>query len=296
MNDVIMRSLMFVPGHNERLMLSASRSKADVLILDIEDSVVPESNKEIARKTIVKCLSDGLFDSHLIYPRVNHAKSGHLLKDLSALAIDNVDGFVYPMARGPEDIILFDHLLSLYELDRGFTSHSFNIIPLIETAGAILQVREICKASKRIVGVAFGCVDFINDIQGILDKEGQSILIPRSLIAMAARDCGVLPIDTIHTRVHDMEDLKDNLILARKLGFEGMLVLNPKEIPLVHEFFTPSITEYDNAKSMIEDYNESNEYNKGVFVKNDRFIGPPLIESALKTIKRFEKIRDGNQK
>ena len=95
---------MFVPAHNERLLNSASRSDADVLILDIEDSVQPVSNKIIARNNIVKYIGDHIFLNRPIYPRINDRESGELLKDIYALTIPGVSGFMYPKSIKGEDI------------------------------------------------------------------------------------------------------------------------------------------------------------------------------------------------
>jgi citrate lyase subunit beta/citryl-CoA lyase len=105
----------------------------------------------------------------------------------------------------------------------------------------------------------------------------------------------VIPIDTVHINVHDLEDLERNLILAKNLGFEGMLVLHPKELELVHKYFSPTEQEYADAKEMLELYKESQGENKGVAVKNGKFIGPPMVIAANKTIKRVQCIRNSKK-
>ena len=94
--DFLMRSLMFVPAHNERLMNSAVKSNADVLLLDIEDSVLPKENKQVARDMIFKYVTNGIFKNRIIFPRVNDRESGELLKDVHQLTIDGIAGFMYP--------------------------------------------------------------------------------------------------------------------------------------------------------------------------------------------------------
>ena len=291
MNDMIMRSLMFVPGHNEKLLNSASRSDADVLLLDIEDSVQPEENKAIARQKIAEWVSSGKLANYYLFPRVNDRESGHLLKDVYALTIEGIHGFMYPKAKKGEDIYFFDKLLETIEYEKNFPIGTFKIIPLIEMSAAVLNSQEICQASKRVVAIAFGCEDFISDLEGVHDHAGDSIYIPRALIALAARANGVIPIDTVHINVHDLEDLEKNLILAKNLGFEGMLVLHPKELELAHQYFSPSEQEYQDAKEMLDLYEESRRENKGVAVKNGKFIGPPMVIAAKKTISKYELIR-----
>jgi len=290
MTDMIMRSLMFVPGHNEKLLNSASRSAADVLLLDLEDSVQPESNKAIARQKIAEWVSSGKLNNYYIFPRVNDRESGHLLKDVHALTIPGVTGFMYPKAKKGEDIYFFDKLLETIEYEKKIPIGTYKIIPLIEMSAAVLNAQEICQVSKRVVAIAFGCEDFISDLEGIHDHAGDSIYVPRAMIALAARANGVIPIDTVHINVHDLEDLEKNLVLAKNLGFEGMLVLHPKELELVHKYFSPTEQEYADAKEMLELYKESQSENKGVAVKNGKFIGPPMVIAAKKVISRVESL------
>ncbi len=292
MDKIIMRSLMFVPGHNEKLLASAARSQADVLLLDLEDSVQPTYNKPLARKTIVEWVSSGKFLNYHIFPRVNDRESGYLLQDLYALTINGIDGFMYPKSKNGEDIYFFDKLLETIEYEKKIPVGTFKIIPLIETSAAVLNAQEICSASKRVIAIAFGCEDFVSDLEGLHDKEGQSIYVPRALIALAARANGVIPIDTVHINVHDLEDLEKNLILARNLGFEGMLVLHPKEIELVHKYFSPTEEEYKSATEMLELYEESQKEGKGVAIKDGKFIGPPIVIAAKKVLEKWNLINN----
>lgn len=286
MSEYLFRSLMFVPGHNEKLMLSASRSSADILLMDIEDSVQPVSNKQKARNLIIKMLSEGYFKDRIIFPRINDRESGELLKDIIQLTVGGITGFMYPKSKTGEDVYFFDKLLETMEYEKNIPVGTFKIIPLIETSAAVLNAQEICRASKRVVAIAFGCEDFIADLDGIHDKEHNSLFVPRALIAMAARANNVIPIDTVHINVHNLEDLEYNLKVAKELGFEGMLVLHPKELELVHRYFSPSINEIKEAKEMLDLYEEAQRENKGVAILNGKFIGPPMVITAKKILKK----------
>lgn len=294
-SQYLMRSLMFVPAHNDRLMDSASRSNADVLLLDIEDSVLPFNNKKIARSNVVKYINDGKFYNRLIFPRINDRESGELLKDIVELTIPGVTGFMYPKSYTGNDIYFIDKLLETIEYERGFDVGTFKLIPLIETSAAVLNAQDICKASKRVIAIAFGCEDFISDLEGVHDANHESLFTPRALIAMAARANDVIPIDTVHINVHDLEDLEKNLLVAKNLGFEGMLVLNPKELPLVHQYFSPTEKEIQDAKEMLRLANEAEKEGKGVAVMNNKFIGPPMVVAAKKTLQKDKLIRDSHK-
>ncbi len=282
----VLRSMLFVPGHNERLLNSASRSNADAVILDLEDSVQPANNKQVARDMIQANVSQGLFNKFDVYARVNDRESGHLLKDVHQLTIEGIKGFVYPKAVTGQDIYFFDKLLETIEAEKNYPKGTYKIVPLIETAAAVLNAQDICQASDRVVAIAFGCEDFVSDLEGVHDHEGQSLRTPRALIAMAARANGVIPIDTVHINVHDLEGLEENVKLARVLGFEGMLILHPKEIELAHRYFSPSEQEVADAKEMLRLADEAQKQNKGVAVVNGKFIGPPMVVAAKKILEK----------
>ena len=290
MKSFLMRSLMFVPGHNERLLASASRSNADVLLLDIEDSVQPVINKQIARDKIKEWVNQDKFNKHLVFPRVNDRESGQLLKDIYQLTIPGIHGFMYPKSKRGEDVYFIDKLLETIEYEKGLPIGHFKLIPLIETSAAVLNAQDICKASTRVIAIAFGCEDFVSDLEGIHDAEHLSISTPRAIISMAARASGVVPIDTVHINVHDLDDLEKNLQIAKKLGYEGMLVLNPKELELVHKYFSPSKEEVADAEEMLVLFEESQKLGQGVAVKNNRFIGPPMVSMAKKTLEKHKMI------
>ena len=292
-SQYLMRSLMFVPAHNERLMNSAARSNADVLLLDIEDSVQPVNNKEIARKNIIQYIKDGKLENHQVFPRINDRESGQLLKDLTELTIPGISGFMYPKSYTGQDIYFIDKLLDTIEYEKGISAGTFKLIPLIETTAAVLNAQEICQASNRVVAIAFGCEDFVTDLEGIHDPLGDSIFTARAMIAMAARANNIIPIDTVHIKVHDMPDLERNLVIAKNLGYEGMLVLNPKELQLVHQYFSPTEKEIQDAKEMLQMAEEAEKEGKGVAVVNNKFIGPPMVVAAKKVLKKEKLI---NQK
>lgn len=285
----LMRSLMFVPAHNQKLLDSAVRRDADVLLLDIEDSV-PYLDKQKSRDNIKEFAKRTDLNGKLLFPRVNDRESGELLKDAYQLTIDGIAGFMYPKATKGEDIYFFGKLLETIEYEKGYPIGTFKIIPLIETTGAVINIQDICSACTRVIAVAFGCEDYVTDLCGKHDAEGISIMTARNMISIGARSCGILPIDTVHIKVHDLEDLERNLIIGKNLGFEGMLVLNPKELPLVHKYYSPTEEEIAWAKEMIQLAEEAQKDGKGVAVKDNKFIGPPMVKMAQNILKKQEMI------
>jgi citrate lyase subunit beta/citryl-CoA lyase len=126
------------------------------------------------------------------------------------------------------------------------------------------------------------------------DIEGTSILTARNLIAIGARSCGVLPIDTVHIRVHDLEDLERNLVLSRNLGFEGMMVLSPRELSLVNKYYSPTQEEIQWAEEMISLATAAQKEGRGVAMKDNKFIGPPMVKMAQKILNKQSLIEARN--
>ena len=281
----LMRSLMFVPANNEKFLDSSVKRDADALLLDIEDSV-PPVEKQKARDNIKQFVARADVRGKLIFPRVNDRESGELLKDVYQLTIPGVAGFMYPKSTQPEDVYFIGKLLETIEYEKGYPTGTFKLIPLIETAGAVINIKEICTASSRVIAVAFGCEDYVTDMEGKHDIEGTSILTARNLIAIGARACGVMPIDTVHIRVHDLEDLEKNLVLGRNLGFEGMMVLSPRELPLVNKYYSPTEDEVAWAREMISLASAAQKEGRGVAMQGNKFIGPPMVKMAQKILNK----------
>ena len=162
-------------------------------------------------------MREGRFAGRAVYPRINDRESGELLRDVYQLTVPGITGFMYPKSTKAEDVYFIGKLLETIEYEKHLPVGTFKLIPLIETAGAVMNIQSICQACSRVVAVAFGCEDFVTDMQGKHDAEGVSILSARTMIAMGARACGIQPIDTVHIKVHDLEDLERNLQLSKKL-------------------------------------------------------------------------------
>lgn len=295
--NYLMRSLMYVPAHNQKLLDSATRRDADVLLLDLEDSV-PVFDKQQARDNIKEFVKRDDLNGKLIFPRVNDRESGELLKDLTQLTIEGVNGFLYPKSTKGEDIYFVGKLLETIEYEKHIPVGTFKLMALIETAGAIVNIKDICEACpNRLVAVVFGCEDYVTNTQGKHDDAGKSIFYARNAIVNAARFAGIAPIDTVHIKVHDLEDLEKEVILGKELGFEGMSVLNPKELPIIHKYYTPTEEEVAWAREMVELAEESVREGKGVAVKEGKFIGPPMVKMAKNILAKHEIIsRKGLEK
>jgi len=290
----VARTLLFTAGHNWHYLEKAFASDADVIVLDLEDAV-PASKKREARLTIKKVLASHLPDKRPLFVRINPMETGDTLRDLDEVADARLFGFVYPKTNNGRDIEIFDAQLTLKEKNLGLESGHFKVIALLETPESVLNAFEIAKASKRVVALLFGSEDFLAEIEGEHGIEGRSIQTPRHMISMAARAAGVVPIDTPYVKIGDVEGLVRHVQQAKELGFEGMLVMTPKEIELVKNRYTPSDLEVQKAKDIISLAEETNLADRGISVKQGLFISPPTVSRARKLLKRMEKIETFEQ-
>jgi len=287
----VARTLLFTAGHNWHYLKKAFASDADVVVLDLEDAV-PASRKEEARTTIIEVLDSDLPDKRPVFVRINPMETGDTLKDLDIVADPRLFGFVYPKAYNAKDIEVFDAQLTMKEKNLGIVNGHFKIIVLLETPESVLNAHEIAKASDRVVGLLFGSEDFLAEIEGEHGEGGRSILTPRHMVAMAARAAGVVPIDTPYVNIGDELGLKKHIQQAKELGFEGMLVMTPKEIELVKNTYSPTEAEVERAQEILQLSDETNKADRGISVKKGMFISPPTVSRAKKVLARIKKIND----
>lgn len=291
--EILLRSMMFVPGHNDKMIDSAANSEADVIIFDLEDSVQPASNKLIARGNIVEKSKDPKFDRFLKFVRLNEIETEYFLQDVLQVTEGNIDGFLVSKTNKKEDIQYLDYLLTSIEKERKLDANKFLIIPILESAQSIVNMNEIASSSKRIIALGFGSEDYVSDIKGIRDFESNlSINYPRELTPIVARAHGLEAIDAAYIHVHDLEGLERHLQIGKTLGYSGMWILHPKQNDLANQYFAPTEEEYNNAVEFLQLYEKAQNENKGVAIVNGKFVGPPLIVKSNDVIARFELIKE----
>lgn len=288
---LIHRSFLFTPAHNEKFLAKSFQTDADTIIFDLEDAV-PNNKKANARDILSDFLSQKMPDDRPVYVRINPIESGLTLLDLDAVICENINGFVYPMSNTAEDMIAFAAQLTLKETVLGLPKNYFDIIALIETPQGVLNLKEIVNASDRIVGLLFGSEDFLAKQGGRHGTDGSGIEVPRHLIAMTAKAAGILAIDTPYVDVHNYEGLREHINQALDLGFEGMGVMTPKQIPIIKDMYSPSKEDVRKAKEIVSIYTEAEKNNKGIAVKNGIFVSPPTLKAAHRILKRIEEVAE----
>lgn len=285
----LLRSMFFIPGHVDKYLDKAHQIPADALILDVEDSV-PPVKKQKARDNIQKILKTGRLKEKQVIIRINELDAGMLLKDLRAVLHPDVMGIMPAKVYSKQDMAFYNEVLNQYEYELGLNKGHFKIIPLIETLLSFENINNIANSCERLIALAFGGEDYLKELGGAHGENDHTFDYPRTKIAIAAKASGLQAIDTPYLDVYDMEGFSAREQKSKDLGFEGCLLIHPKQIELANNCFSPSKTEYNKAKSIFEAVKKSDEKGLSVALLDGMLIGPPMQKNAFKTLRKQELI------
>ncbi len=269
----IIRSLLFAPGSNTKLMEKALTIGADAIIFDLEDAVAV-SEKEKARALAAEIVSRGGRQC-LTYIRINSWDTPWAEADLAAAIGAGVDGIMLPKSEDPVVVKAVADLLPL----------NVDFIPLVETAKGLLNAYAIADCSDRVSRLAFGAIDFTLDIGADYSKTGTELLYARSQLVVASRAaCLLPPVDTVFPDLADSVGLETELNQVKQLGMFGKLAIHPKQIAPINQLFTPSAEEIEEAAQVVRAFGEAE--NKGVasIRINDKFVDYPVFSKAQRLI------------
>jgi citrate lyase subunit beta/citryl-CoA lyase len=259
------RSLLFVPGINPRFVDKAKKLNADIICLDLEDSVLP-SEKATARKMIVPALKQRAHYNltENVYVRINSPESGISRKDLISTIQKGLDGIVLPKVSEESEIVELCGLITELEQKRGIEKNRIKLMPSIETAKGVVNAYSIAKADLRVNALIFGLYDFLHDMHlDHADNDGTGYSYARWKIPVDARAAGVVAIDAIWQKVDDIPGLRNDAASAKRLGYVGKSIIHPNHIEPVHEIFKPSKIEIGWATKVVNALGPSMRNGKG---------------------------------
>ncbi len=254
-----LRTLLFVPGNRRNMIEKARHLPADVLVLDLEDSV-PSLEKASARALVSDSLA-GLAPERReekakqkgrkVFVRINSLASGLAQEDLESVVTPGIDGISQPKPSSARDVTEVEEIVARLESERGIAAGHVKLLPWVETAEGLLHAFEIASASPRVVGISFGAEDFTLDTGITRTEDGSELLYPRTMVVIAAKAANVIPIDTPYNNFRDEAGLINESTLARRLGFEGKCLIHPSQIEPVNSIFRPSPEEVDYARRVV---------------------------------------------
>jgi citrate lyase subunit beta / citryl-CoA lyase len=275
----ILRSLLFVPGNKANMLTKALGLRPDAFVPDMEDSV-PVAEKAHARDTIRSFLPQLAATGLPVIPRVNSLDTEWFEEDLAAIVGPAIFGVSLGKVRTPADIAKASERLADLERRHRLPAGGLKLLPWIETAEAIVNCEAICRASARLVGVAFGGEDFTHDMGVERIEDASQVLYARSKLTIAARAARLLALDTPYFRLRDAAGLRADSIAAKRLGFKGKFAIHPDQIATIDECFSPSAEEIAQARRIVDAYEDAERRGRASTSLDGWVIDVPVVKRA----------------
>jgi citrate lyase subunit beta / citryl-CoA lyase len=281
------RSLLFIPGNNERFLVKSTSLKPDILCFDLEDSV-PSNDKQVARKLVAEHLVSRQEDKESsIYVRINSVDSGLVEEDLDKIIVNGLDGVVIPKISNSQEVIEIADKIETLVSKRGFSSR-IRIIPSIETAKGVINANSIALAHENVVALVFGVFDYLYDMNIDVEyDDGISYDYARSKIPVDAKAAGIEVLDGIWQEVNDIDGLIKDATNARKLGYSGKTLIHPSHIIPVHDIFRPTKKQIEWAEKVLAALQDAFEKGntKGAILLDGKMIDAVHYKQAKSVIK-----------
>jgi len=275
------RSRLYIPGDQPRLIINAGLYKPDGIILDLEDAVAPPE-KESARFIVRNALREVDFSGTERMVRINQSQMG--IKDLDFIIPHGVHTVLIPKCEDAEAVKKINVHIQNLRAQHKIKNEIF-LMPIIESALGAINAYKIALASPNIVALTIGLEDFTADIGAERTLEGKESFLARLQVVLAARAAGIQPIDSVFSDVADEEGLRESVLEAKSLGFEGKGCIHPGQIRIVHEAFAPSKNEIERAKKISLALEEAQKKGSGVVSLGTKMIDPPVVKRAERILK-----------
>jgi citrate lyase subunit beta / citryl-CoA lyase len=282
-NPTIVRSMLSVPGVRERFIEKALEVPADVILLDLEDSV-PATHKTEARGRVSKWLPRFDKRGRWLFVRPNDFATGLLEADLDAVVTPALDGVPIPKVHSVEIVQRVDHYLTLLERVRSIEPGSIRIIAWIESTQGLASVEAICKSSARLVGASFGSEDYATSLGVMRTRSGSEIEYARARMANAAVAGGLVPIDGPEPDYKDLEHVEQDIRHARSLGYRGKYCIHPSQVEIANRIFSPPADQIEWARRVREAYEAGEREGKGAIGLDGAMVDRPVYLRAIELL------------
>jgi citrate lyase subunit beta / citryl-CoA lyase len=278
------RSRLYLPGNEPKFFTNAGLHKPDGIILDLEDSVAP-TEKDAAQLLIRNALRSVDFYGSERMVRINQLPAG--LDDIRFIVPHNVHVILIPKCESARQVIEVENKVEHIKKEFNLKNNIF-LMPIIESALGVIKAYEIASSSKNICALTIGLEDYTLDIGTQRTLEGKESFFARSMVVNAAKAADVQAIDTVFSDVADMDGLKQSVLEAKSLGFEGKGCIHPRQIPVVHEGFAPTTEEINKAQKIVTAFEEAKKHGSGVVSLGSKMIDAPVVKRALRIIELAE--------
>ena len=266
------RSWLYAPGNNAKLLERVFTAGADAVILDLEDAVPPA--EKLRARSMVASVVRAHAHTHgpSLFVRVNHPDTGLAEDDVKAVIGPGLDGLRIPKVESAETVRLIAR----------WTGGGVPLVCNVESAAGVWNAREIAAASADVLTLAFGSADFLHDVNGAATADALETLHARSQLVLACRVAGVRsPVDGVYTRLDDDAGLERTTRQSWSLGFFGRSALHPRQVPIINAIFTPSDSEVAQAREVVAAADAAESVGSGALrLPNGEFVDVAIVRRA----------------
>jgi citrate lyase subunit beta/citryl-CoA lyase len=272
------RSVLYMPGANERALEKAKTLPADALILDLEDAVAPDAKAD-ARDRVCAAVRSGEYGSKEVTIRVNGLDTPWHADDLAAAAAAGPAGVVVPKVNSADDVrAIVDGLV------KGGAPEHTKIWAMVETPVAMLDAVAIASASDRLAVLVMGTNDLAKELHAEHVPGRQPLLTGLGLCLLAARATGKVILDGVYNDIKDPDGFEAECLQGRQLGFDGKTLIHPSQVEPANAVWAPTAEAIDDARELIATFDEAIAAGKGVVTHNGRMIENLHVDNARRVL------------
>lgn len=277
------RSMMFLNCQKPSLIKDPYIYKPDSIMLDLEDAVA-ENQKDAARFSLYHALKE--IDYHGVerVVRINGIDTPHWKEDVRVCVAGGADVIRIPKCTCAQDVQIVEEAVAAAEKEFGVEEGTTLLMAALESCYGVLNALEICKSSDRLIGIALSGGDYTKDLQTSISFTGVELAGARQHMIIAARAAGVQCFDTVFTNLDDMEGFRKETEMIHTMGFDGKSLVNPRQISVVHEVFTPTQKQIIFAEKVVREIDTKSAQGIGVFTVDGKMIDIAFYDGAKRTL------------
>jgi citrate lyase subunit beta / citryl-CoA lyase len=272
------RSVLYMPGANERALEKAQGLPADALILDLEDAVAPDA-KAAARERVCEAATSGRYGRREIAIRANGIGTAWHEHDLRAIGAAGPAAVVVPKINSSADVHLVEQAL-----EAAGAPDTTSIWAMLETPVAMLHAEEICAASERLTVLVMGTNDLAKELQAEHVPGRQPLLTGLGLCLLAARSTGKVILDGVYNDIKDEAGFEAECVQGRQMGFDGKTLIHPSQLDPCNRVYAPTDDEVARARRIIDAFEEAEAGGRGVVTVDGRMVENLHVEQARRTL------------
>jgi citrate lyase subunit beta/citryl-CoA lyase len=278
------RSVLYMPGANERALDKAKGLPADALILDLEDAVAPDA-KTAARDRVCEAVTSGGYGKRELTIRINGLDTEWHADDLHAAAKAAPAAVLVPKINSAAEVATVERAL-----EKAGAPETTKIWAMLETPVAVLRAEEIAASSERLAVLVMGTNDLAKELLAEIVPGRLPLLHGLSACLVAARAAGKVILDGVYNDISDADGFEAECLQGRQLGFDGKTLIHPSQLEPCNRVFAPSEAEVEQARKIISAFEEAQAAGKGVVTVDGRMIENLHVANAQRALAIVESI------